>query len=68
VKKRAPKEPGSAVPHIPSPEWVEVKEAVTKDALVGSLEVRIGSCVINISHGFDKPLFVEACKALLSLS
>jgi hypothetical protein len=69
VKKRAPIVSRAVVTHAPSPDWVEVKtkDAAIRNVLAGALEVRIGSCVVSVSPGFDKPLFAEVCKALLSL-
>lgn len=63
MKKRAPKKPGAVVANPPSQEWVEIE--TTKAST--PLEVRIGSCVVSVSSGFDKPLFTEVCKELLSL-
>jgi len=66
MKKR---EPEGVVSKATAPEWIEVEReniSLKNDAAV-LLEVRIGSCIVKVSPGFDKPLFTEVCKALLSL-
>ena len=69
MKKKAPGAVGAVVSRIPSPDWIEVEAegAAPESGVAGSLEVRIGSCVVSVFPGFDKPLFSEVCKALLSL-
>jgi len=69
VKKRVLRKPGSVAAHAPLSEWIEVEiqTSATKNEITAPLEVRIGSCVVNVLPGFDKSLFAETCKALLSL-
>ena len=65
MKKTKPKKPET----VNSAGWIEVesKEVVEDPGPLESLEVRIGSCVVSVSPGFDKPLFFDVCKVLLSL-
>ena len=66
MKNRAPK---AVVTNAAALEWIEIERenSCLKNDAAGLLEVRIGSCIVRVSPGFDKPLFTEVCKALLSL-
>ena len=52
-----------------STSWIKVepKEVAAQSGIPDPLEVRIGSCVVNVSPGFDKASLMEVCKILLSL-
>jgi hypothetical protein len=65
MKKTKRKEPEP----MGTPGWIEIEPqgAETKLGTHESLEVRIGSCVINVPPKFDKASFTEVCKVLLSL-
>ena len=65
MKKSKPKKPET----VNSAGWIEIepKGVIEPPGSLESLEVRIGSCVVSVSPGFDKPLFVEVCKVLQSL-
>ena len=65
MKKTRPKESEAENPAG----WIEVepKGVVAQLGMSGPLEVRIGSCVVRVSAGFDKASLTEVCKVLLSL-
>ena len=69
MKKRNLNESGSVATHAPTREWIEIETQASaiKNEMPVSLDVRIGSCVVSISHGFNKSLLAEICKVLLSL-
>ena len=58
MKKRVLRKPGSVAAHAPLSEWIEVEiqASATKNEITAPLEVRIGTCVVSVSPGFDKPL------------
>jgi hypothetical protein len=65
MKKAKPQKPET----IGSPGWIKIesKGSETEPGIHGSLEVRIGSCVVCVPPKFDKVSFTEVCKVLLSL-
>ena len=69
MKKKASQASMGTGSHIPSSNWVEVetKGAVKKNDTAESLEIRIGSCIVNVPARFDKTSLAEVCSVLLSL-
>ena len=65
MSKTANKEPKTPRP----PEWVSIEPQgpSSKPGAVNPLEAQAGSCVVKVSAGFDRGLFIEVCQALLKL-
>jgi hypothetical protein len=57
--------------HAQSSGWVKVEPKTpflqTQPNAAEPFEIRIGACSVKVSSGFDKTLFTEVCRALLSL-